>query len=507
MRSYRCAELPAGHLASLAGRHAVGPVEPIAGRTTFLDTFDRRLAREGLRLALDESDGGRRLSCLTRDGERAAPWSPSTPPAFAAELPSGRLRQAVAAAAGVRRLLPQAVVERRGSGIALHDARGKTIGRLVVEERRAWLASGAGSPLALPSRCVAYPWPGCEADTEAAAAEIARRGDLQPAPADELAEALAALGGSLASPVPPFVPDLSPMTAAPQATGEILARLLGIVEANLPGLRRDLDTEFVHDVRVALRRARSLLREMRSVLPAERARWLRNGLAWLADLSGGVRDDDTLLLALPDYAAALPEEHRDDVRPVVTALIEGRRDHLASLVAALESPSGMALLAAWRSLADDLAEVPGPPLHDLASRRVRKVGRRVARRAAKVTRKSPPPDLHRLRIEAKRLRYLLEFFRSLYEPDSVTAALRALRRLQGSLGELQDQAVHAERLETLLRDRPDWLPATLIAMGRLLAELDRRTARSRRGLDKRIRRFLRREPWRLPADVPAAGSD
>jgi CHAD domain-containing protein len=301
----------------------------------------------------------------------------------------------------------------------------------------------------------------------------------------------------LASPFPPLAPDFAPTTRAPAAAAEILARLLATVEANLPGLRQDLDTEFVHDLRVALRRARSLLRELRSALPEERTRWLRDGLSWLAELTGPVRDHDVLLLALPDYAAALPERSRDDLQPLIATLAAARRGSLATLLAALESPSGLALLADGRALARELADASGPALRQLADRRLRKVGRRVAKRAAKTTRHTPAADLHRLRIEAKRLRYLLEFFRSLYDGDRVAAVLRALRRLQETLGELQDLSVHAARLEAVPPEEAGWPPATLLATGRLLAELERRMTRRRREIDQSVRRFVHDEPGRL----------
>ncbi len=498
MSSYRHPDnQPLASPSELAGPLVAGPEEAVGGRTLYLDTFDRRLARRDLRLTLEEgSDGERRLRARGRH-EVACPWPAPGPPAFAADLPPGRLRDVLAPVAGVRRLLPLALVERRGRRVTLRDTTGKTIGSLQAEERKAWPSSAAGLGHALPPRWVARPLRGYEAEAETAAAEIARRVGLRPDSVDELTEALAAHGRTLASPFLGPDPTFAPTTAAPAAAAEVLARLLATVEANLPGLRQDLDTEFVHDLRVALRRARSLLRELRSALPGERIRWLRDGLAWLAELTGPVRDQDVLLLALPEYASALPAPRRSDLQPLIAALTEARRDSLAILLAALDSPSGLALLTDWRAVARELADAPGPPLRPLADRRLRKLGRRVAKRAAKATPRTPATDLHQLRIEAKRLRYLLEFCRSLYDAQRVTAVLRTLRRLQETLGDLQDLAVHAARLEALEPNHVGWPTATWVGKGRLLAEIERRAVRRRRKIDKQARRFVDDEPGRL----------
>ena len=81
------------------------------------------------------------------------------------------------------------------------------------------------------------------------------------------------------------------------AAGRIaLNALAEIAEANLPGTLDDLDTEFLHDLRVSIRRARSVLRELDGVFePTARAR-LREDLKWAQQLTGPTRDLDVQLL-------------------------------------------------------------------------------------------------------------------------------------------------------------------------------------------------------------------
>ncbi len=73
---------------------------------------------------------------------------------------------------------------------------------------------------------------------------------------------------------------------------------LAAMRWNEAGLRADLDSEFLHDWRVAVRRTRCLLGQLKQVFPAGETRRLRSELGWLARLTGPLRDLDVFLLLL-----------------------------------------------------------------------------------------------------------------------------------------------------------------------------------------------------------------
>ena len=56
---------------------------------------------------------------------------------------------------------------------------------------------------------------------------------------------------------------------APVAVARLLLRLLDTMELNVDGVLRDIDTEFLHDLRVAVRRTRSAIKLLGEVLPAD----------------------------------------------------------------------------------------------------------------------------------------------------------------------------------------------------------------------------------------------
>jgi CHAD domain-containing protein len=109
---------------------------------------------------------------------------------------------------------------------------------------------------------------------------------------------------------------------------------------------------------------------------------------------------------------------------------------------------------------------------------------------------SPTPELHELRKTCKKLRYLIEFFRSLCPPDDVARLLDELKGLQQILGEVQDLEVQTS---TLMRYSAEMTaeqhvpPATLMAVGALVEQLRLRQLAARQQFAVAFGRFSRPE--------------
>jgi CHAD domain-containing protein len=86
---------------------------------------------------------------------------------------------------------------------------------------------------------------------------------------------------------------------------------------------------------------------------------------------------------------------------------------------------------------------------------------------------SPHEALHELRKQGKELRYLLEFFSSLYPPQVVKPMVATLKELQDVLGRFQDREVQADLLRALGDDiaAMEGGAAALMAMGVLVERL------------------------------------
>jgi len=114
---------------------------------------------------------------------------------------------------------------------------------------------------------------------------------------------------------------------------------------------------------------------------------------------------------------------------------------------------------------------------ELADTRISKAYRRILKRGAGFDDDPPAEALHRLRIDAKKLRYLLEFFRSLYPEQVITARINELKQLQDILGGLNDMEVQRKRLTDFaheLHGDPAVPTSCILTVGRLAAILEER---------------------------------
>ena len=83
------------------------------------------------------------------------------------------------------------------------------------------------------------------------------------------------------------------------------------MQRNEPGVRADIDSEFLHDYRVAVRRTRSALSQIKDVLPEDKVEHFKTEFGWLGQMTGPTRDLDVYLLQFEHLRNQLPEYMRD----------------------------------------------------------------------------------------------------------------------------------------------------------------------------------------------------
>jgi len=491
---------------------------PVATRT-YLDTFDGRLHRAGRLLAFTPGRRGGRLELETLDGELVRRARSDEPHAFAEQLPPGPLAEEVVSVIAPRRLLPVAELRDPGVGLRLVDELDKTVVRLdllggtVAPGDGPWLwGDRPPAPAPMPPLLLVRPVRGYEEAFQAAISLLEDRlaEELARATDDILTQALAVLGRGPRDYSSKLRLELDPEASAEAATREILWTLLATMRANEEGTRLDLDPELLHDFRVAVRRTRAVLGQVRGVFPAADVARFKKGFAWLGGATGPTRDLDVYLLKLPDYRAGLPRRIQPHLDPLGTFLQEHQRIEQAKLARLLRTKRYRTLLRDWEAFLkrepreEEQEEAPGTenarrPIRQVASERIWKAWQRVRRRGAKITSESEAAELHRLRIACKKLRYLLEVFRSLAPADQLQPPIQALKKLQDNLGDFNDYEVQQKRVAAFADQmvNEDLAPVpTLLAMGRLQARLDRGQRKERRRFEKRFRRFTSKDQRR-----------
>jgi CHAD domain-containing protein len=300
-----------------------------------------------------------------------------------------------------------------------------------------------------------------------------------------------------------------PGDRAHRAVAAVLEDLRATIEANLPGTLADVDTEFLHDLRVAVRRTRSIQRQLADVFPAEPLAHFRGEFRWLQQVTGATRDLDVNLLDFDELRATLPPAQRPDLAPLHEVLATRRRDEQRRMARALRSARATALLVAWAVLLEDLSrqELGGPcsalPIAQVAGARIARVHRRMVRAGCAIDDATPAEALHDLRKTGKELRYLLELFAAAYPPEVITQMVRTLKALQDALGRFQDRQVQADRLRALRDDvgACEGGSAALMAMGLLVERLAGEQAAARSEFADRFAAFADPRQRRLVAET------
>ena len=278
----------------------------------------------------------------------------------------------------------------------------------------------------------------------------------------------------------PNIP-LSPETRSDVATKIILAYLLEVIRRNEEGIKKDIDTEFLHDFRVAIRRTRSALSQIKLVFPSSTTEQFKNSFSYLGKLTNQLRDLDVYLLHQYEYKTMLPSFLSGDIDPLFTYLKKKRAIELKKIIRSLNSEKYKRILQEWQAF---LKEVPGEkdlpknakmPIIELACRRIRKKYKKVLRQGKHIDKDSPDHRLHELRIECKKLRYLLEFFSGLFLHQKIKHPVSQLKRLQDNLGRFQDLFVQGQALQGFVVEFPcnaNQSKRTVMAIGILIDRLD-----------------------------------
>jgi CHAD domain-containing protein len=220
------------------------------------------------------------------------------------------------------------------------------------------------------------------------------------------------------------------------------------IRAREAGARRARNPEDVHQMRVAVRRLRAILRASRSFFAEDWVERLRRELTWLGATLGRVRDLDVLSAHLRAQLRARPPGGRAARQRLLHRLAGDRRRATSALRSALGGRRYARLLARLdASLASPPFRADAAPLPDVAAAEFEKL-----RKAVRKLPKHPSDeDLHAIRIKVKHARYAAE----LAQPIAGRRAERFIemaKTLQDVLGEHQD-AVIAESYARRARGR------------------------------------------------------
>jgi triphosphatase len=255
----------------------------------------------------------------------------------------------------------------------------------------------------------------------------------------------------------------------------------------------------VHQMRVAIRRLRSVVATMRRMLPSEQYQWVTQTLKWMAGVLGPARNWDVFSSSLlaSVRGVLLRGQELDEFCRVCE---HARRSAHESANAAIRSSQYTAALLklsqwfasrSWRNQpVSEQSALLMAPIETVAStligRRYKKV-KKSADSFAQLTLERR----HEFRIAVKKLRYTTEVFKDLFDNQRVAEFVQLLKPLQDDLGYINDVRVANE----LLTDLQISNAAIARAAGIVLGWHDRGLADTDRKLRKHVRRFREARPF------------
>jgi CHAD domain-containing protein len=281
--------------------------------------------------------------------------------------------------------------------------------------------------------------------------------------------------------------------AVPEADAPVAEQLIFMLRRRVkallaydPGTRLGGEIEDLHQMRVAIRRLRALLRAAGPLLNPEWTEPLRAELAWAGGLLGPARDLDVQVAYFQAEAATLKSRDRRPLERFLEQLRREREVAQRALLDGLRSPRYMELIATLTRAARALPVVASDQtLGHIAARQFRKL-----QKAMKQIRMSPTDaELHRIRIRTKRARYASELAQASMGKPAARFVEQA-RKFQDLLGIHQD-AVLAEDYIRAFVERTKGLRTAFVA-GRMVERQRQRRDAARASLPSQWKKLKRR---------------
>ena len=443
---------------------------------TFYDSFDWRLYQQGLSCEFNRSKQISSLQLTDRkNGELVASTILFDVPSFSKQFNPGKVRQTLEAILEMRALLAVCTLECEAYHLNILNEDGKIVLRLLIEEFEL-----------LKSRLTLIPVKGYDKAAERIAEMLAELG-LTAVDKPVLLEALKLQGRHPRDYSSKLDIHLAPEMRADVASKTIFSTLLRTIKVNEQGTIADIDSEFLHDFRVAVRRTRVGLSQIKNVLPEDVIARHKEFFSWLGQITSETRDLDVYLLNFEQYKKKLPAVIRQSINPLHNFLTVKKQKSHKQLAKKLNSSKYLTMLAEWEEY---LASTPPKnpteadaqlTVKELADHRIWKVYKQVIKEGGSIGRHSPPEALHKLRKTCKKLRYLMEFFQNLYPERRIDKLIKRLKSLQDVLGDYQDYATQQERLEQFSEEMQaiNTPSKTFMAMGVLIQDFETRKGKAR----------------------------
>lgn len=308
-----------------------------------------------------------------------------------------------------------------------------------------------------------------------------------------------------------FTQKLSPDMKSRDAIKQIIYHALHTASLNEQGIIDDIDNEFLHDFRVSARKARSIAAQFKSVFDESTAAALKHDLSYFGKISNSLRDLDVYLLEKNRLRRLLPVDLSGHLDYLFEIMQKQRAEELKKIRNTLKSKQYSSLMNRWKIYASPDADNPGEPakfsatgIKKLAGKIIISDYKRLTRLGRSINQTTPDEEIHKLRIECKKLRYLLETFVSLFPYKKISELISRLKILQDYLGNFNDVSMQQERMKQymeVLERRDTRNKMVFAAIGGIITHLYFEQLTAREAFNNTFREFDTKQNAKLINDL------
>ncbi len=272
---------------------------------------------------------------------------------------------------------------------------------------------------------------------------------------------------------------LDPAAAIFQSANAIIATFIKIARQNETGIIADIDTEFLHDYRVSLRKVRSVISLFKGVYSSDETMRLKQEFADLMQITGRLRDLDVYLLERDYYYSLVPSSTHTGLDIMFNSFSEERAQLHKTVRKALKNKQYKMHIETLAAQCIENRWLKGEAWqqssHQFSCSAILKRYKKVCSIAGSIGESTPDEDIHELRIHCKKLRYLMEFFTPLFPIKEIKILIKSLKILQDNLGKFNDLSVQQRSLADFLHNFPqsdDKILKVAESIGGLIAMLN-----------------------------------
>lgn len=278
---------------------------------------------------------------------------------------------------------------------------------------------------------------------------------------------------------------------AEESVRAIALEMLGKVETYVEGTVNDVDVEFLHQYRVNFRKLRSLISLLKKSLPEKTVVLLKSRLSPIFRRTNKLRNLDVFLLDENKYRKMLPASFNEGLSELYILIRKQRKAEQRKVARYLLSKSYTAAIEACskKLSLDPVYDVNSPvkPILQVTKKLLFNRYQKMMEMSAEINDLSADADVHELRIEFKKFRYLMEFFPGFFPKKRLSALIGKVKKVQTVLGNFNDYSTQVTFLEEYIDDSRLEMSKSLCG---LIAVLHQKQAEERKKVGAALEDFF-----------------